>query len=530
MKRPTKVALGAALAALLVAGAIRTVVDASAVTTRTPSTAHRRHRRPRWTPVPATTATTVVAPPVDTTSVPATTTPPVTTTPPTTTTPGVTTAPPPPATTTATTAAPPTIPPTTAPPGGTSTSACRFVMADQPVQVALCQTFDAPAGDPTTRSGGLDPTLWGVSRTNTAVNFGQSQYNEFAAAHLNGCGATQVVLPPRDVQVCNGRVVEAVNDDSGQPTLAMYPKQPFDIAGGRTGTIAFDVSADSQGPHAAWPELWWTDQPVPAAHGEMSAQFPYARNSFGFSLANQCAGNQVTVDRMMVTRSYAFSELAFRSTGCVTKGSVGGALNHVEVRINQSHVEVWATDAGGTMPRQIAVADNANITMTRGLVWLEHIQYNACKMDSQCDHTFAWDNLGFDGPAPYRDLAFDAPDAGVSVNASTTRLGYDVRSGTSVQVPGVYRTQTPTSALVTFNWFSYTAVVPSVRVNGGAWHDTAWPFDPTTFGWRTIAVTIPVAETRDGVNTIEFKSADEVAVSNIDLILVAASPAPVGGT
>jgi len=144
MKRPTKVALGAALAALLVAGAIRTVVDASAVTTRTPSTAHRRHRRPRWTPVPATTATTVVAPPVDTTSVPATTTPPVTTTPPTTTTPGVTTAPPPPATTTATTAAPPTIPPTTAPPGGTSTSACRFVMADQPVQVALCEWRTQP--------------------------------------------------------------------------------------------------------------------------------------------------------------------------------------------------------------------------------------------------------------------------------------------------------------------------------------------------------------------------------------------------
>ena len=50
----------------------------------------------------------------------------------------------------------------------------------------------------------------------------------------------------------------------------MYPKQPFDIAG-RTGTIAFDVSDDSHGNHRAWPELWYTDQPVPAPFDHFSS-------------------------------------------------------------------------------------------------------------------------------------------------------------------------------------------------------------------------------------------------------------------
>ena len=43
----------------------------------------------------------------------------------------------------------------------------------------------------------------------------------------------------------------------------MYPKQPFDFAG-RTGTIGFDVSNDTHGTHAAWPEVWMSYKPVPA--------------------------------------------------------------------------------------------------------------------------------------------------------------------------------------------------------------------------------------------------------------------------
>jgi hypothetical protein len=401
---------------------------------------------------------------------------------------------------------------------------CVFSKAEQPLVVAFCDSFDEPTRDPATRSGDLDATVWGVSRTNTFVNMGQGQYNDWLPATLKGCGSSdEKVSPPDDVRICDGRLHDAVTDGGGQPTLAMYPKQPLDIAG-RTGTAVFDVGADSQGPHAAWPEFWWTDQPVPAPHGSLASQAPYAQNSFGFSLASdQCGTNGTTVDRMMVTREYALEEVQFTQTGCISKGSSTGDLNHFEVLISETRVEVWASDPGSTDIHQIAYAD-VEMPMTRGVIWIEDVRYNACKSDTQCEHTFAWDNVGFDGPTPYRDLTFDVQDA------SPTQLGYVVHEEpTDLVAPGVYWLQEPTKSFVGLNWFPYEALVPSVRVNEGAWHDTPWPFaDDETFVWRTLAIPIPFEEIRDGDNTIEVKYAggDGTVVANVNIILIAASPVP----
>jgi hypothetical protein len=409
-----------------------------------------------------------------------------------------------------------------------SASGCRFLSAGSAVNVAFCDTFNQATPNPATRSGDLNSTLWGVSRTNTAVDMGQGRYNEFYPAHLVGCGGTQTVLPPNDVRICNGRVLEAVSDHGGQPILALYPKQPFDFAG-RTGTVVFDVSADSEGPHAAWPEFWLTDKPVPAPHaGELAAQAPYARHSFGFSLASTCGGSGTGVDRISVTRNYASADIPFTSTGCVSRGSATGALNHFELRLSVNRAEIWASDAGSSDVRMIAYADNLRLSFTRGLVWIEHVSYNACKSDNQCDHTFAWDNVGFDGPKTYRDLSFDVPDANVSVNGGR-RLGWPLGQGqapVSLTVPGVYRNQTPTGAIVTFNWFPYQREVPSFRVNGGPVHSVAWPFDGATFAWRTIDVPVPLSEVRDGTNTIQFGSTGQAVLSNVNLILIAGAPVP----
>jgi hypothetical protein len=390
---------------------------------------------------------------------------------------------------------------------------CTFVRG---VKAAFCDTFDHPSGDPATRSGDLNAAIWGVSRTNTLVNFSQGQLNDWRPATLTGCGTPTAVRPPGDVRICSGRVIAALADGEGQSILALYPKQPFDIAG-RTGTVVFDVSADSQGPHAAWPEFWWTDQPVPAPTGGLSGQSPHARNSLGVSFALQCGGGGVSVDRMFVTRNYQASDLDVTHGACITKGSASGALNHIEMRVAQDRVEVWGTDAGSSVLKLLATAPNANLTMTRGLIWVENVHYNGCKFDTQCDHGFAFDNVGFDGPSPYRDLSFDVPDA------SPTRLGF--ATPVALKTVPVYRLQTPTSALVTFNWFATTSTVPSVRLNGGAWHDTAWPFDGLTYAWRTIGVTVPVSEVHDGVNTVELASPTGVVLSNVNVILIAGSPA-----
>ncbi len=225
---------------------------------------------------------------------------------------------------------------------------------------------------------------------------------------------------------------------------------------------------------------------------------------------------------MQMTTNYALTDIAFTQTGCVKKGSVTGALNHFEVRVNAGRIEVWGADAGSSAVRMIAFA-NVAIPMTRGVVWLEDVHYNACKFDDQCNHTFAWDNLGFDGPAPYRDMTFDVPDA------SPSELGYNVDNGAdrTVSADNVHWLQTPTTAYIGMNWFPFEGPdVPSVSINGGPFHTIAWPFDSTTYVWRTIAIPIPVGEVKEGTNTITLRNASRTVIANINVILIAASPVP----
>ena len=414
----------------------------------------------------------------------------------------------------------------------TSPAASSGCVFSTKVTVAFCESFNSATPDPGTRSGDLDATVWGVSRTNTLTNWTQGQFNVFKTATLVGCGPDHSVTPPNDVRICDGRLHEAVADGTGQSTLAMYPKQPFDIAD-RTGTAVFDVSADSGGTHNAWPEFWWTDQPVPATHGHMASQAPYAKNSFGFDISGcdgDTTGTKTGVDKMMITRNSAFEAIPFTKVDCVEKGSSTGGLNHFEVRLSKTRAEVWASDPGSDDIRLIADAD-LDMPLTRGVIWIEDVHYNACKPGfgvPQCDHSFAWDNVGFDGPTPYRDLTFDVQDA-LTPGDGGVNLGYFVSTNpTKVVAKDVHWDKTPAKQFIAFNWFPWDATVPSLRVNGGPWHDTPWPFDDETFAWRTIAVPVPLDELRTGDNTIEFKypNSTGTVVTNIDVILTDAASVP----
>ena len=320
-----------------------------------------------------------------------------------------------------------------------ASGACVFKSASKPVSVAFCETFEHPAGIGK-RSGDLNGTLWGVSRQLGATNFGQGQYNAVAGAIMQRCGRNVHVTPPNDVAVCDGRLVEAVNDNGSVTSLAMYPKQPFDIAG-RTGTIVFDVSDDSQGAHRVWPELWYTDQPVPDPFVHFSSLQSVPVNGFGVRFAAFCPPNVpgcgvrficpdepanvgvVTVDSAVVVNNYVSDDsftdvkpgpISVKAVGCVKASSGPGDMNHFELRVSQNRIVVFGTDAGKTAPlRKIAIISNMKLTLTRGLVWLEDAHYNANKEGfgpDQGTHTFTWDNVGFDGPVLPRDLAFDVLD------------------------------------------------------------------------------------------------------------------------
>jgi hypothetical protein len=354
---------------------------------------------------------------------------------------------------------------------------------------------------------------------------------------MTGCGTTAWSTTPNDVRICQGQLFEAVNDGGGVVNLDMYPKQPFDFTN-RTGKVTFDVSADSDGSHGAWPEFLITDKPVPGARVSISGGIPPgAVNSIGFSL-DGCPVGSTGVGTVYVTKNGEYSEPNFSSTGCVTKGSAR-SMNHFEVRISTNHLEVWGTDAGGTALKQLAVADNLGLgTFSKGLVWLNDVHYNArkalsCECGTQFNHTFAWDNLGFDGPKTYRDLGFDVPDANVAgdkatAGDSTRRVGFNIGLGpVNLTTASVRRDQTPTKAQVVFNTYSFAPTVPSISINGNAYIDTPWPAGWDTFFWSSISIPVPLDQVHDGPNTITFKSADpSTTISNISIILVAASPVP----
>ena len=65
-----------------------------------------------------------------------------------------------------------------------------------------------------------------------------------------------------------------------------------------------------------------------------------------------------------------------------------GIINHIELKVIQNQIEVWATDAGSTVLRKIATVTNANLSFTRGLIWLQDVHYNADKAECGPDVPF----------------------------------------------------------------------------------------------------------------------------------------------
>ncbi len=404
---------------------------------------------------------------------------------------------------------------------------------------AFCDTFDAPAGNGN-RSGQLNGTIWGVSRTTGNNNPGQGVNNGWFPTTLQACDGPHTVAPPQDVIICNGQLREASNDGHTVTTLAMYPKQPFDFAG-RTGKVAFDVTNNTQGSHGMWPEVWVTDTPAPAPFTHFDNWNSVPTNAFGIRMSGNAEvgqaglcpnGNNIgqrrwTVDSATVVRNYAVTDVHVTNLDCViASAGPNGGFNHVELDVSQNQIDVYATDAGTTSPlKHIAVISNANLSLTRGLVWIEDSHYNADK--SPCiggcpdENTFTWDNVGFDGPFTYHDLSYDALDNTQAANDGSISLGKS--SGTNQQaswnVLGLPANPSPQAVRVLFN-LSGDASTFNITVNGHA-HAVAWPYpDHVGSSWRTFAYLIPISDLVAGTNVVRLGGDQSLITSNVNIVLV----------
>jgi hypothetical protein len=414
---------------------------------------------------------------------------------------------------------------------------CGMMRNDAPV--VFCDTFDSPF-PVTNRSGQLDGTVWGTSR----LNGGDSTW---LPADLDTCNGSQHVSPPNDVIVCNGRLRESTNDGGGVTVLALYPKQPFDWAG-RTGTVSFDVTNDTSGTHGAWPEFWISDLPVPApfTHALPCDFCSVPRHALGIRFGapdGDCPGGW-RADSVVVVRNYVVEDrhifennttgTQIRQTGCASKSSgPNGALNHVEIRVSQNQVELWSSDAGNPASlRRINTITNANLSFTRGLIWIQDVHYNASKspIPSHTNHTFTWDNVAFDGPATYRDLSYDVLDRNVPANGGRVNLGWDTTPSSPANLTTLPMTAQAiagsTRALLMFNFGVYSQISTfNYSINGNA-ISSPTPLPSILTGQRSVAFEVPLSYLVAGPQNIRLSANQPMIVQNVNIVLVAATPVP----
>ena len=247
---------------------------------------------------------------------------------------------------------------------GQGSGLCGIQLNQAPV--VFCDTFDTARPDSTTRTGDLDENVWGVSRTVGQ----QNGPNPWPTSKHGGCDQMTTASPPNDVRICNGRLINVVNDAHNVSVLAMYPKQPFDW-NGRTGTVSFDVTNDSQGDHAAWPEFWITDLPIPTPFAHFGSWSANPRHGIGIRFASVAKPGDVryvTIHRRLIlavhrrqrdhhsrlclrryggvwTRVDALQSSAEGDTASVREADDEAAVVGRSDRAGQSH-----RDSGGTEP------------------------------------------------------------------------------------------------------------------------------------------------------------------------------------
>jgi hypothetical protein len=432
---------------------------------------------------------------------------------------------------------------------------------------AFCDTFDnaSPGG----RAGDLDDANWSVARISTMIN--RSFYQPWVPATAEACGTTKdAVVPDNDIFFCAGGGTPSmhmndVEHDNGGFTIHSYRiRRPFDFTD-RTGVIAFDVGAKGSVPggHGIWFNLVISEEPVPAPYqqGGQIALFAKAAVVIEFEAAGtsiECPADMKTnsVSTIYVEKDYhivnTYQYLPDRNPKpCFSTEEE--VMNHVEVRVSKTSVEVLVSDAGKpeTLRSIVKVddkSDGVSLPLTKGYVNLQQTHYNAAKSMLMPSYaTYHWDNIAFDGPAYPNPRAYEVPDSLVSYNvpSAQTDVGYMLKpDGMSTHMGSVQPFKLSNvdltnamDAAITLNAWSFCpGEALYYRLNGGDWRKYDCPFSPACEGCgdgnaapgtcdtsaRAVVMPVQLSDLKQGDNTLEFKTDrtdinSDVVVANAEL-------------
>ena len=454
---------------------------------------------------------------------------------------------------------------------------------------AFCDTFDAPATSLSGRSYELDSSRWSLARM--APDLGHPDIIVGAASMLNcrfDIPATN--LPPYDTRICDSnsaiqsRFLKTATGAQNYGSNSYRIRQPFDFAG-RTGTIAFDADPTTVG-LMGWIAIAVTEDPIqspsfaniPGAGNFETGLIP--KNGVSVEMAGACLTNPSNTWVTMIHefRNYVDydHDFGWGDAPCFTASRYH--LNHFELRLSQTKLELWATpysDDGVHFGALSLVASaDVNLGFTRGYVQLIGRNHATLKYwntqvisppDMQAAWVASWDNVGFDGPAITNTKEFEVydsykpdsrTDSGVTGVENGVDVGYFIDDSTKPITPltihNVTGSSTASSAKLTLNlhyWGSWTPATLDwgfkYRVNGKAWHvytlsmqEVAMYNNGIVFmgsklgqangGMQGVfghVVDVPVSELVDGNNILEIATVNVPfggyfpTVANIDLIL-----------
>ena len=370
---------------------------------------------------------------------------------------------------------------------------------------AFCETFDdvtAP-GLGEGRAGELDPRRWSGARMQPGLNFGESA-TPVRPATIPSCRADlpAQVFPDRDALVCDGNdriqsrhlLMAAAEQSYGQ--LSLRARQPFDFEG-RTGTVVFDAEGEITGFLQGWVSLSITAEPTPAPSFAIEQNFENGavpRDGVEVHLFELCAADdrigvaQVNVLRDLVETYYVDDE-GGRTPTCVL--TERGALNHFELRISRTHLEVWGSDRSldgvhfGELTQLFAL--DVELPFERGYVHITTHNHSSLKysQDMVDAWTARWDNVGFDGPVIVGAREHSIPDALEPVvidGVDRVNVGYQLGDASegprhTLTFHDVDPSDVTSARIVMDGHFNthteaaFTDYVLRYRINGGAWID-----------------------------------------------------------